>query len=86
MSPGLLYLPVLKHAYHVGVDNRRKAMGYDYRCAVLHQFLKGILNKALTFSVKCRCSLVKNKDGGIFEYGAGNADTCLLYTSDAADE
>ena len=60
------------------VDNRRKAMGYDYRCAVLHQFLKGILNKALTFSVKCRCSLVKNKDGGILENGAGNADALPL--------
>ena len=69
---------LLQHAYRVGILDRRQAVGNYQRGAAAHEVVEGLLHQVLTLGVECRGGLVENENGGILEYGAGNAQALPL--------
>ena len=62
-------LSFVQHTYLVSVFDCRQAVGYCHGGACLHESLEGVLHESLALGVECRCGLVENEDGRIFEYG-----------------
>ena len=77
--------PVLDHKYLAGIADSRKAVGNgDYSLAA-RQLRYGLLNEVLVFWVNAGGRFVKDDNGSVFQYGAGDGDTLLLTAGERAE-
>ena len=67
-----------KHQDSLGVLDSGQTMGNDERGAVFGQFLKRILNDALTFVIQRRGRFVKDQDRRVLKEDSGDRKTLLL--------
>lgn len=74
----LHYLAFMQHAYLVGVLDGGQSVSYCHRGARLHEAFQGVLHQSFALRVESRRCLVEDKDGRVFEYGSGYADTLAL--------
>ena len=68
----------VEHTYLVSILDSRQAVGNGYGGACAHQPFERLLHQSFAFGVERRGSLVKNKNVGVLEHGAGNRDALAL--------